>query len=91
MKPNSKFEFTKPVTYWWISKSKDSPNEEEKNKFIKKYGCDSHEEGLYIGLHVYPTLVKYHSSSGISDPLNKHIIGSSEGAYPLQKEIKPVN
>jgi hypothetical protein len=89
MKPNSKFEFTKPVTYLWISKSKDGPNEEEKKKFIKKYGCDSHEGGLYIAPNPgWPTTVKYRSSSGISDPSNKHIIGSSLGAYPLQKKLK---
>lgn len=70
-----------------IAKTKVKATEEQKKKWILKYGCKAQKGSLYIIAD--PKYIKFPKDSGVSENEKiKYLIGNNSGPNPLEKKIK---
>ena len=72
----------------WADKTKELPTEKQKKKWISKYGCEAQKGSIFLkpGHGKFMTFSK---DSGVAeDAMQNFVIGSSNGMYPIKKDIE---
>ena len=72
----------------WADKTKELPTEKQKKKWISKYGCEAQKGSIYLKPS-HSKFMAFGKDSGVAeDAMKNFVIGSSNGMYPIKKDIE---